>query len=253
MGEVLLLSWWAPIVVAPFIGSFLGVLILRLPEGESVIWGRSRCPACRRRLDHTDLVPVISWLAARGRCRSCSARVSLFYPGIEIAATGVALWAAGTVPAGGVLWATCILGWTLLTLAVLDWQHLILPDPLTLPLLVLGLVIAGLSDEVALVDHLIGAAAGVTSFFLIADLYRRMRGREGLGAGDAKLFGAAGAWVSWVGLPGVSIWASATALCAVLARAASGTAVSATEQIPLGTFLCLGIWLVWLYGPIVLA
>ena len=252
MLDVLLLSGWAPVIVAPFIGSFLGVLILRLPQEEGVVWARSRCPHCQRRLDPVDLMPIISWLLARGRCRSCSARLSLFYPGLEIAATGVALWAAALVPAGGVLWATCVLGWALLTLAVLDWRHLILPDCLTLPLLVLGLVIAGRNDAGALVDHGVGAAVGAAVFLLIADLYRRMRGRDGLGGGDVKLFGAAGAWVSWVGLPGVVLWAAAIALCGVLAKLVLGTAVAATEQIPFGTFLCLGIWLVWLYGPVLL-
>lgn len=251
--NVLLTSWWMPVALAPFIGSFLGVLILRLPQEESVVWGRSHCSHCHQRLKAVDLVPVVSWLATRGRCRYCAARLSLFYPGIEIAATVVALWAAMVVPAGGMLWATCVLGWTLLTLAVIDWQHLILPDPLTLPLLALGLLIAGLNDGGALVDHVIGATVGMASFLVIADLYRRMRGREGLGAGDVKLSGAAGAWVSWVGLPGVVLWAAAAALCGVLAKVASGTAVSATEQIPFGTFLCLGTWLVWLYGPVILA
>ena len=254
--NVLLTFWWMPVALAPFIGSFLGVLIVRLPQDESVVWSRSRCPHCRRRLNPADLVPVMSWLATRGRCRYCSARLSLFYPGIEIAATAVALWAAAIVPAGGMLWATCVLGWTLLTLAMLDWQHLILPDCLTLPLLALGLLIAGLRDG-ALADHVIAAAAGMAFFLLVACIYRRVRGREGLGAGDAKLLGAAGAWVSWTGLPGVVLWAATTALCAMLAKMALakmalGTKVSATEQIPFGTYLCLGTWLVWLYGPVLM-
>jgi leader peptidase (prepilin peptidase) / N-methyltransferase len=251
--DLLLTAWWMPVIVAPFVGSFLGVLILRLPRQESVVWDRSRCPHCRQRLKAIDLVPYVSWLAARGRCRYCSARLSVFYPGIEIAATGVALWSAAVVPGGGLLWATCVLGWTLLALAAIDWQHLILPDSLTLPLLALGLVIAGLHDGAALVDHGIGAAAGVSSFLGLAFLYRCIRGREGLGAGDAKLLGAAGAWVSWTGLPGVVLWAAAAALCAVLMKLASGRRVTASEQIPFGTYLCLGTWLVWLYGPVVLA
>lgn len=176
----------------------------------------------------------------------------MFYPGIEIAATGVALWSAVIVPAGGMLWATCVLGWTLLALAAIDWQHLILPDLLTLPLLALGMAIAGLHDGTALVDHGIGAAAGVSLFLGLAIFYRCIRGREGLGAGDANLLGAAGAWVSWIGLPGVVLWAAAAALGAVLVKLASGGRVTATEQIPFGTFLCLGTWLVWLYGPVLL-
>ena len=242
-----------PVALAPVVGSFLGVLIHRLPHGEKVVWARSRCPHCEKQLKPVDLVPLISWLATRGRCRYCAARLGLFYPGLEIAATGVALWAALIVPAGGLLWATCVLGWTLLALAVIDWQHLILPDALTLPLLALGLAIAGLKDSGALADHAIGAAAGMASFLLIAFVYRRLRGREGLGTGDAKLLGAAGAWVSWVGLPGVVLWAAVTALCGVLAKAVTGTPVRASEPISFGSFLCLGTWLIWLYGPVLLA
>lgn len=250
--NVLLTSWWMPVALAPVIGSFLGVLVLRLPQDESVVWGGSRCPHCRRRLKAVDLVPVVSWLVARGRCRYCSARLSLFYPAIEIAAIVVALWAAAVVPAGGMLWATCVLGWILLALAILDWRCLILPDSLTLPLLALGLLVAGLGGG-AIADHGVGAAAGIGSFLLVALVYRWARGREGLGIGDAKLFGAGGAWVSWVGLPGVVLWAATAALIAILLKMAAGRAVSATDRIPFGTFLCLGIWLVWLYGPVVVA
>lgn len=250
---VLLLSWWMPVALAPVVGSFLGVLIRRLPHGEKVVWARSRCPHCRQQLRPVDLVPLISWLAAGGRCRYCSAPLGPFYPGIEIAATGVALWAALIVPAGSMLWATCLLGWTLLALAAIDREYLILPDSLTLPLLAMGLMIAALNEGTALIDHVIGTIAGTLSFLILAYFYRRIRGREGLGMGDAKLLGAAGAWVSWAGLPSVVLWAGVLALSAVLTRLATGTPVAASERIPFGTFLCLGTWLVWLYGPVFLA
>lgn len=197
------------------------------------------------------MVPVLSWLIAGRRCRYCSTSLGLFYPAVELAAIAVALWAAAVVPGGMILWLTCALGWTLLALAVIDWRHLILPDALTLPLLVAGLVFAVCDEGSRLVDHAVGAAAGLTSFLLVAYCYRWLRAREGLGLGDAKLLAAAGAWVTWIGLPGVVVLAAATALAAVLARTVVGHGVELTERIPFGTYLCLGIWLVWLCGPLI--
>lgn len=242
---------WFTLLLAPFIGSFLGVLITRLPVGEPVALSRSRCPSCRRTLAVRDLVPLLSWVLARGRCRSCGAALGWFYPLIEIAALAVAVW-AWTVAAGLALWASCMLGWTLLALAWIDARHLILPDVLTLPLLAAGLAAAALLDGADVAGHAIGAALGFGVFWLVAVLYRLLRGRDGLGLGDAKLLAAAGAWVSWQGLPGVVLIAAASGLVAVLAAAAAGFAPEAARRIPFGPHLCLGIWLIWLYGPLML-
>lgn len=252
MIQDLLTLWWVPVVSAPFVGSFLGVLVTRLPAREPVMWSRSRCPHCRHTLGAADLVPLVSWLAARGRCRYCSARVASFYPAMELAATGLALWAAAVVPAGAILWQSCVLAWTLLALAVIDWRHMILPDSLTLPLLAAGLAIAAMDGADALQARAIGAAVGLSAFLAVAWVYRQVRGREGLGAGDAKLLAAAGAWVAWPGLPGVVLWAAAAAFAVVLVRVVAGRPVTATERIAFGSFLSLGTWLVWLYGPLII-
>jgi leader peptidase (prepilin peptidase)/N-methyltransferase len=114
---------WLPIIVAPFIGSFLGVLIRRLPAGEPVAMARSACAACGRRLGARDLVPLVSFLLLRGRCRICGAPIGWFHPAIELAALGVALWAALTQDAPGLVWASCVLGWTLLALGWIDVEH----------------------------------------------------------------------------------------------------------------------------------
>jgi len=251
MTELIWTDWWLPVVAGPFVGSFLGVLVTRLPAAEPVIAGRSRCPHCDHPLGPRDLVPLASWLASGGRCRYCSRPLGLFYPAIELAAALVAGWAA-LIVTGWPLWATCALGWTLLALAVLDQRHLVLPDELTLPLLVAGLIVAYLLNADAAIDHAIGAVAGFAALFVLATVYKRVRGREGLGLGDAKLLAAAGAWVSWTGLASVVLVASATALIVVLARTVFGRRVAADERIPFGPYLCLATWLVWLYGPLVL-
>ncbi|MBK8208948.1 MAG: prepilin peptidase [Rhodospirillales bacterium] len=121
---------WMLLVLAPFVGSFLGVLITRLPEGEPVVLSRSHCSHCRRILGVRDLIPVLSWLVAQRRCRYCGSPLGWFYPNIEVAALAVALWAS-TVVSGPLLWVTCVLGWLLMTLAVIDIRHMILPNALT--------------------------------------------------------------------------------------------------------------------------
>lgn len=111
-----------------------------------MLFGRSACGACGKRLAAADLVPVLSWLLLRGKCRSCGAPVSLFYPGIELAALVVALWSAA-VFSGLALWASCILGWALLALAATDLKYFRLPDFITWPLIATGLLVAGVLES----------------------------------------------------------------------------------------------------------
>lgn len=242
---------WMLLVLAPFVGSFLGVLITRLPEGEPVVLSRSHCPHCRRILGVRDLIPVLSWLVAQRRCRYCGSPLGWFYPNIEVAALAVALWAS-TVVSGPLLWVTCVLGWLLMTLAVIDIRHMILPNALTLPLLAIGLAVAAWLDKAGVAEHVVGAIAGFAVFWMIAITYRMLRGREGLGLGDAKLLAAAGAWVSWQGLPGVVLLASLIALILVLLAMALGFGPDPSRRMPFGPYLCLGTWLIWLYGPLIL-
>lgn len=242
---------WMLLVLAPFVGSFLGVLITRLPAGEPVVLSRSQCPHCRRTLGIRDLIPVLSWLAAQRRCRYCGSPLGWFYPNIEVAALAVALWAS-TVVSGPLLWVTCVLGWMLMTLAVIDIRHMILPNVLTLPLLAIGLAVAAWLDEARVAEHVVGAIAGFAVFWTIAIAYRMLRGREGLGLGDAKLLAAAGAWVSWQGLPGVVLLGSLSALILVLLAMVVGFGPDPSRRMAFGPYLCLGTWLIWLYGPLIL-
>jgi hypothetical protein len=130
---------WGAMMVAPFVGSFLGVVVRRLPDGGAVAWGRSRCEECGSVLAARDLVPLVSWLVTRGRCRFCRRPLSWFYPGIELAALVVVLVAIGVDGDDGV-WLDCILGWWLLALGWTDLRRWLLPDLLTLPLIIAGLV-----------------------------------------------------------------------------------------------------------------
>lgn len=240
----------APALTAPFIGSFLGVLILRLPAGLPVAAARSRCDHCAERLTMRDLVPLLSWLVNRARCRHCAYPLSAFYPGIELAAVLVALWAA-TQLSGWLLWAGCGLGWSLLALSVTDQRAMILPDALTLPLIPAGLTVAWAIDPATLPDHVTGMAVGFATLLAIRGGYRKLRGREGLGLGDVKLMAAAGAWLSWQALPSVLLTATVCGLALVVIRTVANRPPDPQECIPFGPCICLAIWSVWLYGPVV--
>jgi leader peptidase (prepilin peptidase)/N-methyltransferase len=236
---------WSAVVVSPAVGSFLGVLIRRLPEARPVAWTRSGCEECAAALHPRDLVPLLSWLMLRRRCRYCGARLSWFYPAVEIAALAIALAAAG-VDRGVATWLDCILGWWLLALAWIDLRHWLLPDVLTLPLVVAGLAGALLFDPGGLTDRALGAVLGYVAFRLVAYAYRKVRGRDGLGAGDAKLLAAAGAWVGTSGLPQVILFAALAGLVAAACLRLAGVRLGAASALPFGPFLALAAWLVWL-------
>lgn len=249
MPQAFAIEWLPPLVAAPFVGSFAGTVALRLPSGRGLLLGRSHCVKCGHRLGARDLVPILSWLAHRGRCRHCAQPISAYYPLVELAAILVVVWAA-LLTSGPILWASCGLGWALLALAASDQRHYVLPDQLTLPLVAAGLGLTYLIAPDALVDHAIGAAAGFAVFALIAWLYHLIRRREGLGLGDAKLLAAAGAWTSWEGLSGVVLIAAIAGMIALLGLRLAGRPLEPGQRIPFGPYLCLGIWLIWLYGPL---
>lgn len=239
------------VVAAPFVGSFLGLVIERLPQGRGIVLGRSLCDHCGETLRWFELVPIISWVAQRGRCRRCGARLGFYYPAIELAALGVAIWALLAVPAA-LVWPTAVLGWALLVLAEIDRQHFVLPDAITLPLVLAGLGLAAVMPSMQLLDHVIGAVVGFGALWLLAAVYRRLRGRHGLGQGDMKLLAAAGAWLGWQGLASVVLIAAVSGLAGTLALTLlrGGTRLSGSAAISFGPFLALGIWLTWVVGPI---
>src|SRR5713226_9698293 len=172
-------SWFWPILVAPFIGSFLSVVIGRPRAPTSILSGRSACLACDHTLGARNLVPIVSWVVAGGRCRYCGARVSLFYPGIELAALGVAAWAA-TSTSEWDFWASCVLGWTLLALAMTDFREYLLPDFLTLPLIAAGFAEAIVFEPEAVLSRLVAASIGLSAVLAVREAYRLARGWEGI-------------------------------------------------------------------------
>ncbi len=234
------------LLIAPFIGSFLGVVVRRLPRGESLIRPRSHCEACLRTLGLRELVPIVSFAALRGACASCGSPIARDHLYLELAATLVPLILLAVLPDAtlAVALAGTLLGWTLLALAAIDARHWRLPDVLTLPLLVLGLGATWwLTPDLAF-DHAVAASLGYGAFALLAFAYRRWRGVDGLGVGDAKLLAAAGAWVGSQGLAPVILAASLAGLAFAAIR--FGRAVGRRSAIPFGPPLALATWVTWL-------
>jgi leader peptidase (prepilin peptidase)/N-methyltransferase len=233
------------------VGSFIAVVVIRMPEGRSPLRGRSRCDHCGSTLTVADLVPLLSWLLLRGRCRQCGSRVSTLYPATEALAAIIALWGLW-ICEGWAVPAAMLLGWQLLALALIDARTMLLPRTLTLGLMISGLTVSAATSAGWPLDQIAGAALGFFSFRIIALVYRRLRGREGMGMGDAKLLAGLGAWVGWEGLPTVTIYATLAALLYLAGRNVCGERIHAATALPFGPFLALGGWLVWLYGPFIL-
>ncbi len=232
-------------------GSAIGSFARRDPAGRrDWLYGHSSCPSCGARLRVLDLVPLASWLALRGRCRHCRARIGLWYPLVEGAALAIAIIAFGLLPPAAA-WPTAAVGWWLLALALIDQRELLLPDALTLPLAAAGLLAAalghrlGVAPLVSLPAAALGAAIGFAGFALLAWVYRRLRDREGLGLGDAKLLAAAGAWVGAAQLPSVVLLAALAALAVALSR---GAHRRPDTPFAFGPYLALAFWLIMLHN-----
>lgn len=241
----------AAILFAPAAGSVVGVFVNRLPRGRPVFIARSCCDACGRTLSVSDLVPIVSYLVFRGRCRTCAAPIAFYHFGAEVAATVIAVWAWMVEPDPLVLWANCLLGWMLLALAWIDLVHMRLPDALTLPLLALGLFAEALVPFGQFSAHVLGAIVGYAAFAGIAWVYRMVRGRVGLGGGDTKLLAVAGAWVGWTDLPDVVLLAVLLGIAGTVFSRIRGHAIDAVTALPFGPYLAIALWIVRLYGPLI--
>ncbi|PZQ61269.1 MAG: prepilin peptidase [Sphingomonas taxi] len=226
------------------IGSFLATVAVRWPRGRSVLRGRSACDGCGRTLRAYELVPLLGWAIARGRCLRCGARIDPLHPAIEAGCAAIGV-ATALVAAGPVALAGAMFGWLLLVLAVMDARDFWLPDPLVAALALTGVASAFWSPP-APGDRAIGAAGGFVLLWLVAAGYRRWRGREGLGGGDPKLFGAIGVWLGWRMLPAVLLTAGLVGLGWVLFQQARGRAMVADDALPLGTLLAIAAYPAWL-------
>jgi leader peptidase (prepilin peptidase)/N-methyltransferase len=220
------------------IGSFLNVCIYRLPLHKSVVWPASACPHCARELAWYENIPVLSFLALRGRCRTCAATIGWRYPLIE-ALTAVmfatAWWYYGP---GMLLVSRLVLGCALIVLFAIDLEHHLLPNAITLPGIVAGFLFS-LVTEPGWQGSLLGALTGAGVLFLIAEAYYRVRHEEGLGMGDVKMLAMVGAFIGWkltfVTLMLASLSGTVIGLVLIVSRRGS-----MKYALPFGTFLAVG-------------
>lgn len=234
---------WAGLLggLGAIFGSFIAALVIRWPQGRSVIGGRSACDACGATLGPVDLVPLLSAALSRGKCRHCRAPIDPLHWRIELAAAGAGALAGALVPGPAGI-AAAVFGWLLLALAALDITELWLPDVLTGTLALAGLATAALGIGPPLIDHLIGGAAGFAALWAIGAGYKALRGREGLGGGDPKLMGAIGFWVGWQLLPIILLLASMAGLGVVLFGMARGKAARMDDALPFGALLAIAAY-----------
>jgi len=258
------------------VGSFLNVVIYRVPVMLERAWSEqcrehlelaagnpaeagpfnlvmpaSRCPHCGHRITAIENIPVISYLALRGRCRGCSTRISPRYPAIEIVTAVLSV--VTVVHFGFTLQAAAALAftWMMIPLCMIDYDTQLLPDPMTLSLLWGGLALSLAGVFVDSQTSIIGAMAGYLSLWAVYHVFRLLTGKEGMGYGDFKLLGAIGAWTGWQALPVVILFSSVvgalTGIALIVFRSRERG-----QPIPFGPFLASAGWITLLWGQDIL-
>lgn len=239
------------------VGSFLNVCIHRLPRGEEIVFTPSHCPQCQAPIRWHDNIPLLGWLWLLGRCRQCRQPISLRYPLVELAAALLALQVVQRFGLGLDSLALVVLGHAFIVLTVIDLYHYILPDRITKPGIVLGLLLAlpgyfgyrwlGAPFPV-LGDAAIGVLAGGGGLWAFGWLFEKITGREGMGLGDVKLLALIGAWMGWQALPYTLFVASLIGSVAGI----TWILISGRDRrlpIPFGPYLTVAAWSYLFVGP----
>jgi len=237
----------AALILGLLVGSFLNVCIHRVPLGMSIVRPASRCPRCGFELRWYQNVPILSYLLLRGKCASCKVRISIRYPMVE-ALTGLLFLLV--FHCFGISWATPVY-WvfvaTLVVITFIDLDHQIIPDVISLPGIVVGFLTALMVPWLSWTDSLFGILLGGGSLFLVAEVYQRLTGQEGMGGGDVKLLAMIGAFLGWKAvLPVIFFGSLAGSLVGVplmLLKRSDGKLA-----IPFGPFLALGALICLFWG-----
>ncbi len=268
-----LLSYGVLALLGLIVGSFLNVVIHRVPEmlrrhwiaecqalmqgedaGEAadpprydLIHPPSTCPHCGHRIRAWENIPLLSYVLLRGRCRNCHERISVRYPMVEALTAAVSLVVLWRLGLTAQMIAALFLTWTLVALSFIDLDTQLLPDTITLPLLWAGLLVNLDGLYVPLRDAVIGAAAGYLVLWSVYQLFRLATGKEGMGFGDFKLLAALGAWLGWQALPVTIVLSAAVGATVGIALTIMGK-VQRANPIPYGPFLAAAGWIALLWG-----
>ena len=265
-------------VLGLLVGSFLNVVIFRLPEmlknqwkkdcklflaenGDletlqdeqtteytyNLIIPRSHCQQCGHQIKAWENIPLLSYILLRGKCSQCSAAISLRYPIVELFSALIAVFVAWKLGPGWQAAAAIVLSWALICLCFIDYDHQYLPDNITLPFLWLGLLVNlnGLFTDIQ--SAVIGSMAGYLALWSIYKLFKAVTNKEGMGYGDFKLLAMAGAWLGWQMLPAIVLISS-------VVGASIGTALivfglhERNKPIPFGPYLVIATWIALFWG-----
>ncbi len=234
-------------VLGLIVGSFLNVVIHRLPNEKSVVSPPSSCPSCGMRIAARDNVPVVSWILLRGRCRNCRAPISLRYPAVELANGALWVLVLRAAPSWGDAATGAFLASACLALFAIDLDHWILPDAITLPGIAVGLALSFSSVRRTPLEAALGALLGAGGLFLFAFTYEKIAKREGMGLGDVKMLGMMGALLGpagmLVGAFVAAVTGSIVGLIWIRVRGGDGK-----TQIKFGPFLAVGAVFAWFFG-----
>jgi leader peptidase (prepilin peptidase) / N-methyltransferase len=233
-------------VFGAIVGSFLNVVVYRVPLGQSVVSPPSRCPQCNHRLRWFDNIPIVGWLLLSGRCRTCQNPISIQYPAVELATALLFLLVVWLTPPGPLLVTRLLLVCILIVLFGIDLEHQILPNSITLPGIVAGVLLSTIAPP-GLRDALIGVVLGGGILYAIAWGYYLWRREEGLGMGDVKMLAMVGAFLGWKAVLVTLVFSSFSGaiIGMALISAQRGTMKLA---LPFGTFLALGALLAMFVG-----
>ncbi len=268
-----LLPWLLPLCLLSLglvVGSFLNVVIYRLPLMMETRWRKdccellelpqekeaqrltlstpnSHCPHCGSAIKPWHNIPVLSYLLLRGKCAACGVGISLRYPAVELVTGLLTLALAWYFPISWALLGAVLFTWALVALTMIDVDHKLLPDDITLPLLWLGLLFNLSGTYVSLADAVVGAMAGYLILWSVYWLFKLITGKEGMGYGDFKLLAALGAWLGWQALPLIILLSSLVgAVCGIALMFLKGR--GREIPIPFGPYLAAAGWICLLWG-----
>lgn len=221
------------------LGSFLNVVIYRLPLDKSIIRPGSSCPKCEQPIKWYDNIPIFSYLILHARCRNCKTKIAIRYPLVETTAMILSLVAFHIYGLSLEIIPALIMSLGMVAVAFIDYDHMIIPDELSIGGTVAGILLALLPGGVSPIDAIIGALVGGAGLWLVRWVHMKISGIEGMGLGDVKLACAIGAFLGWFALPVVLF------LSSMLGLLVGGTAIlvrkkNARTPMPFGTFLALG-------------
>lgn len=221
------------------VGSFLNVVVHRLPRGTSIVFPRSACTFCGGVLSARDNIPVLSFLLLRGKCRRCSSPIAIRYPLVELSTSALFALCAWRFGVGFETLAATVFCCFLLCLALIDFDHFLLPDRLTLPGILAGLLLQPWLPRTSFADAALGVLLGAGALILIVNFWYWLRSEEGMGLGDVNMLAMVGAFLGWQGAAVTLVMATVTGALTGLGLIAFHR-LGARSRLPFGVFLSVG-------------